>query len=73
MVLIGRGLDLKPLLCLITKEVEFALYTIFRELNVFTKFPGGDSKEATPVPIPNTVVKLFHAFGTSDAGPRERR
>ena len=37
------------------------------------KFPGGYGGEATPVPIPNTVVKLFHAFGTSDAGPRERR
>ena len=42
-------------------------------LEVFAKFPGGDSKEATPVPIPNTVVKLLNAFGTSDAGPRERR
>ena len=55
-------------------EVEFALYTIFRELDKNDKeFPGGDSKEATPVPIPNTAVKLFHAFGTSGAGPRESR
>jgi hypothetical protein len=25
---------------------------------------GGDSEEATPVPIPNTVVKLFSADGS---------
>ena len=73
LVLIGRGLDLKPSLCWLLKK-EFALYTIFRELDKNDKeFPGGDSKEATPVPIPNTVVKLFHAFGTSVAGPRESR
>ena len=73
MVLIGRGLDLKPLLCLITKELNLHSIQFSENLKSLTKFPGGDSKEATPVPIPNTVVKLFHAFGTSDAGPRERR
>ncbi len=72
LVLIGRGLDLKPSLCWLLKKN--ALYTIFRELDKKVKdFPGGDSKEATPVPIPNTAVKLFHAFGTSGAGPRESR
>ena len=25
------------------------------------KFPGDHSVEATPVPIPNTAVKLYHA------------
>ena len=25
---------------------------------------GGDSEEATPVPIPNTAVKLFSADGS---------
>ena len=33
----------------------------------FTKFKktfGDDSKEDTPVPIPNTVVKLFSADGS---------
>ena len=33
------------------------------------KFPGGFSGEATPVPIPNTEVKLSYADGTWDAGP----
>ena len=36
-------------------------------------FPGGYSEEVTPVPIPNTVVKLFCAEGTWDAGPWEIR
>ena len=31
---------------------------------LFTVF-GGDSKEVTPVPIPNTEVKLFSADGTA--------
>ena len=26
---------------------------------------GGDSEEVTPVPIPNTAVKLFSADGTA--------
>ena len=26
---------------------------------------GGNSEEVTPVPIPNTVVKLFSADGTA--------
>ncbi len=29
------------------------------------QFFGGDSEEATPVPIPNTAVKLFSADGTA--------
>ena len=29
------------------------------------KFPGDNSEEATPVPIPNTAVKLFSADGTT--------
>ena len=29
------------------------------------KFPGGYSEEDTPVPIPNTAVKLFSADGTT--------
>ena len=29
--------------------------------NYFSIFIGNDSKEDTPVPIPNTEVKLFHA------------
>ena len=30
-----------------------------------TKFFGGDSEEVTPVPIPNTEVKVFSADGTA--------
>ena len=37
------------------------------------KFPGSYREEATPVPIPNTAVKLFIADGTWDAGPWESR
>ena len=36
-------------------------------------FPGGYGGEATPVPIPNTVVKLSCADGTWDASPWESR
>ena len=35
--------------------VFFTLYTVF----------GGDGEEETPVPIPNTEVKLFSADGTA--------
>jgi hypothetical protein len=31
----------------------------------FFKVFGGDSEEETPVPIPNTAVKLFSADGTA--------
>jgi hypothetical protein len=34
---------------------------------------GGDSEEATPVPIPNTVVKLLSANGTARAIAWESR
>ena len=35
--------------------------SVFFSLNVF----GGNSGEVTPVPIPNTEVKLFSADGTA--------
>src|SRR5262245_54975394 len=35
--------------------------------------PGDPSGEATPVPIPNTVVKLSSAEDTEGAAPREHR
>jgi hypothetical protein len=35
--------------------------------------PGDSSGEATPVPIPNTVVKLSSAEDTQGAAPRENR
>ena len=36
-------------------------------------FPGGNSGEATPVPIPNTEVKLSRADGTAGATLWESR
>ena len=36
-------------------------------------FPGDFSGEATPVPIPNTAVKLSCAESTWDAGPWKHR
>jgi hypothetical protein len=38
-----------------------------------TAVSGGDSEEATPVPIPNTVVKLLSADGTARAIAWESR
>ncbi len=38
-----------------------------------TKKSGGDGEEATPVPIPNTEVKLFSADGSWDSRPCESR
>jgi hypothetical protein len=36
-----------------------------RLANVSITFSGGYSEEDTPVPIPNTAVKLFSADGTA--------
>ena len=36
-------------------------------------FPGNHNKEATPVPIPNTEVKLFSADGTAPGAEWESR
>jgi hypothetical protein len=38
-----------------------------------SKFFGGDSEDATPVPIPNTEVKIFSADGTAWATKWESR
>ena len=38
-----------------------------------TNKSGGDGEEATPVPIPNTEVKLFSADGSWDSRPCESR
>ena len=37
------------------------------------EFLGGSGIEVTPVPIPNTAVKLFSADGTAVATPWESR
>ena len=42
-----------------------ASYTQIVNDRVYTSFFGGDSEEVTPVPIPNTEVKLFSANGTA--------
>ena len=39
----------------------------------FFHMSGNDGEEATPVPIPNTEVKLFSADGSWDASPCESR
>ena len=41
--------------------------------NTDLTFFGGDSKEETPVPIPNTEVKLFSADGTAREAEWESR
>ena len=65
-VLIGRGLFLlihvqKVLTCLITKLVQFVSSI------------GAYSNEVTPVPIPNTEVKLIHVDDTWLATARETK
>jgi hypothetical protein len=42
-------------------------------ITIDIKFFGGDSKEETPVPIPNTEVKLFSADGTAREAEWESR
>ena len=51
--------------------LPFTLY--IRYIFFVLSFPGDDCEEATPVPIPNTVVKLFHADGTWGLPPWESR
>ena len=50
-------------------------YALTSKLNddIDIKFFGGDSKEVTPVPIPNTEVKLFSADGTAREAEWESR
>jgi hypothetical protein len=43
------------------------------QLNKLAFYPGGNSEGATPVPIPNTEVKPFSAYGTSGETPWESR
>ena len=40
-------------------------YRVYVVVIVFATVFGGDSEEGTPVPIPNTEVKLFSADGTA--------
>ena len=50
---------------LIASTGNDASYTQIVSDRVYTGFFGGDSEEVTPVPIPNTEVKLFSADGTA--------
>ncbi len=40
-------------------------YIVVLKIYRFKKFPGDHSVEATPVPIPNTEVKLYRADDTA--------
>ena len=40
---------------------------LYCKTNPFINIPGGYNAEATPVPIPNTEVKLRNANGTASA------
>ena len=74
-ILIGRGLDLN------NYGVSILLFFVqFLTHKKWVKTPqgvwhifGGNSKEVTPVPIPNTVVKLFSADDTWWATARESK
>ena len=73
-VLIGRGLDHNPswFKIALSSPIGFLLLPLFsfqgmRTLNTV----GVDGGEGTPVPIPNTVVKLFSAENTWRAAARE--
>ena len=60
-VLIGRGLDLKTFwLCCLCLFLNFP-YLVLSEF-LFTLLNGVYGDEVTPVPFPNTVVKLPRAF-----------
>ena len=76
-ILIGRGLDLNNYG--VSKNRLILLRSVF-DTQKRVKTPqgvwhifGGNSKEVTPVPIPNTVVKLFSADDTWWATARESK
>ena len=82
-ILIGRGLDLNNLWSKqVTNKKQSTLnllWSVF-ETQKRVNAPqgdwhtyGGNSKEVTPVPIPNTVVKLFSADDTWWATARESK
>ena len=59
------GHKLTNTILLIASTGNDASYTQIVSDRVYTGFFGGDSEEVTPVPIPNTEVKLFSADGTA--------
>ena len=62
LVLIGRGLDAGSFHRAVVKGQDVRQF-----------FPGGYGGEETPVPIPNTEVKLPSADGTAGESLRESR
>ena len=59
-VLIGRGLDLKAFLVMISMLVFMFPYLVLSEF-LFALLNGVYGNEVTPVPFSNTVVKLIRA------------
>ena len=59
-VLIGRGLDLKAFLVMISMLVFMFPYLVLSEF-LFALLNGVYGNEVTPVPFSNTVVKLVRA------------
>ena len=53
--------------------VIFVLQFKLLNAEIVVYFFGGDSEEETPVPIPNTEVKLFSADGTAREAVWESR
>jgi hypothetical protein len=53
--------------------ISITLYVLKQIVVQVYPFFGGDSEEATPVPISNTEVKLFSADGTARAAVWESR
>ena len=49
------------------------LHSRYVIVTIYARYFGGDSEEVTPVPIPNTEVKLFCADGTAWATVWESR
>src|SRR5487761_222433 len=52
---------------------DLVVYGVSRETACMCRRTGGNSEEGTPVPIPNTEVKLFSSDDTLGAAPRENR
>ena len=44
--------------------IVFPYYLVLKEQSFYNTLSGNDGEEVTPVPIPNTEVKLFSADGS---------
>ncbi len=52
---------------------EVKVFSLLGFVAMVMIFPGANSDEVTPVPIPNTAVKLVRADGSLCASVRESR